>query len=336
MTGPIVFDGSVLAAGPTTGVGRSLLTALEAYARIATRPLVLLLPHTAPAPGLRGIATETVRGGGLDRRLRWPGLLRQLDAALLHSPVAALPRHCPCPCIATVHDLPWRAPEPLREPGCGWRHRRAVDIALQRAAAIVVPSNATRRDLEAEARGRARARIVVVPHGIPAPLAPEPEQRDPRGPFVVLGDARPRKNLDRVRAAQQIGARMQRDLPSLELLGPGFRWVTEAEKSARLRAARALLHVSLFEGFGLPVVEGFVHEVPVLCSDRGSLPEIAGDAALLVEPTDVDAIARAMVRIHVDEALRARLVAAGRRRAAEFTPDAVAAAWRSLHAELAP
>ncbi|MHC4513948.1 MAG: glycosyltransferase, partial [Planctomycetota bacterium] len=101
-----------------------------------------------------------------------------------------------------------------------------------------------------------------------------------------------------------------------------------------LRSCRALLHLSLFEGFGLPVLEAFGHGLPVLCSNRASLPEVAGDAALAVDPTDIEAMANAIVRIHRDEELRTRLRARGLERARVLTPVSSAAGWRHLHREL--
>ena len=127
---------------------------------------------------------------------------------------------------------------------------------------------------------------------------------------------------------------MVRDLPELRCFGPGFGFVSEAVKHATLRDATALVHASLFEGFGLPVVEAFGHGTPVIASTRAALAEVVGDAALVVDPTDVDAIAAAMIRIHADSALRAALGARGRERAATMTPRTSAAAWERLHADL--
>jgi glycosyltransferase involved in cell wall biosynthesis len=268
--------------------------------------------------------------GGVRKQLRLPGLLRELDAAVFHSPVAALPVRARCPMVATIHDVPWYARERLAEKGCGWRHRLAVRIAARRADAIVVPSRATAQDVLRSCGG---ARVRVIHHGVALPAAPAaPEQL--RGPFLVLGDDRPRKNLTRVEAAHAQARAMDPELPDLELCGPVHGYVTEAEKVKLLRSCRALLHLSLFEGFGLPVLEAFGHGLPVVCSDRGSLPEVAGDAALIVDPTDVGAMAQAMVRIHRADELRGQLRARGLERAATLIPETSAAGWRALHAEL--
>jgi glycosyltransferase involved in cell wall biosynthesis len=93
-------------------------------------------------------------------------------------------------------------------------------------------------------------------------------------------------------------------------------------------AADGLAYPSLYEGFGLPVLEAMAHGTPVLTSDRSSLPEVAGEAALLVDPTDQAAISAGLLRLVGDRALRARLAAAGPRRAGRFTwPATAAATW---------
>jgi glycosyltransferase involved in cell wall biosynthesis len=83
--------------------------------------------------------------------------------------------------------------------------------------------------------------------------------------------------------------------------------------------AACVVFPSLYEGFGLPVLEAMIRGVPVACSDRSSLPEVAGDAALLFDPEDVPGIASAMERLVADSELADRLVRAGRARAAEFS-----------------
>jgi len=106
--------------------------------------------------------------------------------------------------------------------------------------------------------------------------------------------------------------------------------VSERDKLALLSGATALAYPSLYEGFGFPVLEAFAAGVPVLTSDVSSLPEVAGDAAVLVDPGDVDAVAAALTELIVDEDLRAVLSAAGLARAAGFTWEATARATASV------
>jgi len=88
-----------------------------------------------------------------------------------------------------------------------------------------------------------------------------------------------------------------------------------------IRGARATLFPSLYEGFGLPVLESMLLGTPVLTSTEGSLPEVAGDAALLVDPYDVDAIRQGILTLDADEDLRSELSARGREQAEKFSPE---------------
>ncbi|MEZ5963243.1 MAG: glycosyltransferase family 1 protein [Planctomycetota bacterium] len=334
MKGPVVaFDGSVLAAGPPTGVARAFLTTLHAYAAGEVRCVLLLPPDTDVGDEVPSSVTVVpAPRGSVRKQLVWPRLLRRLRADLLHVPVAFAPLRLPCPVVVTVHDLPWRVRPrlPAGDAPRG-RHRLALRLVARAAFAHLVPSQATADDLRAELP-HLSARVRVVPHGVaPAPAA---AARDLQGDLVVLGDDRPRKNRARVRAAHDRARSTAPDLPALRFVGPPDRFVSERDKDALLRRARGLVHLSLHEGFGLPVLEAMVRGVPVLCSTRGGLAELAeGGAALTADPLDVDAMAAAMLRLCHDEDLRAHLRQLGLRRAAVFTPERSAEGWRRVHAE---
>ena len=101
----------------------------------------------------------------------------------------------------------------------------------------------------------------------------------------------------------------------------------DVEVAELVAGARVLVVPSRSEGFGYPVLEGFAASVPVVASAAGALPEVAGGAARLVPPGDVDTLTEAILRMHVDEDLRARLIKAGQRRATEFPVEAMARGW---------
>jgi glycosyltransferase involved in cell wall biosynthesis len=267
----------------------------------------------------------------LRRQLALPGLLHRLGATLLHSPVAAIPLRARCPKVLTLHDLPWCAPG-IGE-GMHLRARWATGLAVSRADAVLMPSRFTLECLRKWLGPKGVARARIVPHGVVQPERPA-DKASLRGPFLVLGDDRPRKNRDRVARAHAIARKQCPGLPDLRFVGPPDHWVQEAEKLELLRSCRALVHASLFEGFGLPVLEAMAHGVPVICSATASLPEVSGGAAVLVDPRDVESIAMAMVHVHENLELRDELRAAGLLHVLDFAPERTARAWRDLHREL--
>lgn len=327
------FDGSILTAGPPTGVARAFATSLAAYRSIHDDPIAVLVPRVDRLlDGLvpDGCEVVEVAAGNRARQRQWPSTLRSLRADLLHAPVAAVPMRAPVPTVATLHDLPWMHPHTRAEPAARWRYRLAARLALERANAVVVPSAATAADVR-RWRPRHRAPLRVIPHG----HADGPRAADDRaGPFLVLGDDRPRKNRARTAEAHRRARSRCPDLPAIEWIGPPDHWLSEEAKHARLATCRGLLHFSLLEGFGLPVLEALAAGCPIACSDLPAHREIAGDTPIYVDPCDVEAMAEAIVRLHVDDPQRSAQQWAGPRRAALFTPTATAQAWRALHDEL--
>jgi glycosyltransferase involved in cell wall biosynthesis len=259
------------------------------------------------------------------------------------------PRRRPAapPAAMIVHDLAYR----VRPNEVPWQQRAYMGSimtgALRRAGAILTPSEATRRDvLEQYPLPGLERRVRVVPEGCsllgvdPGPLPDGLE----RGFLLAVGTIEPRKNYPRLLAAYRL-LRARGGAPPLVVAGrvgwaygrvldelraePGVRLLTDVDDAA-LRglylAAGALAFPSLYEGFGLPLLEAMAEGLPALVGDAGALPELAGDAALVVDPRDVEAIADGLQRVLGDSALRARLAESGRRRAAGYTWEAGAAA----------
>lgn len=253
--------------------------------------------------------------------------------------------------IPVVHDLAFvRLPESAPQFDVGWRRR--LERSVEAAAAVIVPSSSARDDLLAW-RPVARERVHVVHHGVDADAyAPVPQagidavrrKFGIEGPYVLfVGGIEPRKNLERLIAAfGQLGTsaslviaggpvawlpkavgRIEEAVAALpdgvqrRILRTGY--VAERDKIALLSGATILAYPSRYEGFGFPVLEAFAAGVPVLTSTVSSLPEVAGDAAVLVDPEDTAAIAEGLAELLGDEDLRAMLSAAGVARAARFT-----------------
>jgi glycosyltransferase involved in cell wall biosynthesis len=294
-------------------------------------------PRALPLPR-RALTALWERGVHL-----WPG------GDAVHAPTPLAP---PAPrrgrrMVVTVHDtVPFTHPETLTRRGAAW-HQAMIQRATQRANAIVVPTMAVAEDLARHAPGPAT--IAVVPHGVPEAFredvgsaqvhATETGLDLPDAYVLAVGTVEPRKGLDVL--IEAMAKPYAPDLPLVVVGPPGWGEVDLAALAERhglptgrlrvlgrisdtdlavvLRRAAVLAVPSRAEGFGLPVLEAMARGVPVACSDRSSLPEFAGDAALLFDPEDVEAIRAALERLLGDPRLRAHLSKAGRERAAGFS-----------------
>jgi glycosyltransferase involved in cell wall biosynthesis len=220
--------------------------------------------------------------------------------------------------------------------------RATLPLAVRRATAITAISQATADDLIARfpaARDKTAVTLLAVDERYGRA---EPPEQPPAKPYVLaVGTLEPRKNLPRLIEAFARLPQDLRDSHELVLVG-GAGWETDATFASIERHAhfvRRLGHVpdadlpglyagaalfaypSLYEGFGLPVLEAMAAGAPVLTSNLSSLPEVAGDAALYCDPRDVESIRLGLERGLREEALTAQLVQRGRERAAEFSWD---------------
>jgi glycosyltransferase involved in cell wall biosynthesis len=283
-------------------------------------------------------------------RLRWPPV--RVPGEVVHATSLAVPPPGGRPLVVTVHDLvALRTPELLTSRGVAF-HRAGLALARQRRATIVVPTAWGREDLAAE--GVDPSLVHVAHHGVevgpvPAPAATEAalDRLGVRPPFVLfVGTLEPRKGVAdllgahrRLRARHPdlqlvlAGAQGWGELPDLGAPGvvaPGS--LGDGDLDALYRSAEVLALPSRYEGFGLQVVEAMARGCPVVCSDAACLPEVAGGAAELVPVGDVAGLADALAAVLDDGARRDRMVAAGRRRAADFTWAASAEAHAQAYA----
>lgn len=255
--------------------------------------------------------------------------------------------------VATVHDLTYLHHPETHEGIRARVLRMLMPLAVRRSDRLTPPSEATRRDL-IEILGTPAERIDVVPSGLGRLRREEPMPESEVRSHFELGDRRvvlsvsakrPHKNLAALIGALALIPADRRPLLVLpgyptwyegELracardLGVGedvrlLGWLPARELDGLWGLAEVFVFPSLSEGFGLPVVEAMARGVPVACSTAGSLPEVAGEAALLFDPRNEAAIAAAMERLLSDKGEAQRLVTAGKARAAEFTWERTAA-----------
>jgi glycosyltransferase involved in cell wall biosynthesis len=272
-----------------------------------------------------------------------------------------------CPVVASLHDaLPHTHPEwcnPRLRGLKNWLQRKAA----QKADHVIALSHFAVDELVARFGVDAR-RITVVPCGVdeawlqapdPGAVAATLAANGLRpGYFLFVGTLQPRKNVERlldaylalpavVRAARQLvivgraGARAEgplRRMAAARRNGAGVVWLNRLDDAARLRhvyaGAGVFVFPSLYEGFGIPVVEAFAAGVPVLASNTTSLPEVTAGAAVEVDPLDSGAIADAMLALVRQPRLRARCIAAGRVRAAQLTWGATARQTAAVYRRL--
>jgi glycosyltransferase involved in cell wall biosynthesis len=276
--------------------------------------------------------------------------LRRHPVDLLHVQYTA-PPFAPCPVVTTIHDLAFEhLPETFNRRS--WMQLRlTVRRAARRAAHIITVSEYSRRDIS-RTYGIAPERITVTPEAAPAHFAPvtnETELRRIRESYGIqknyilsLCSIQPRKNLVRLIEAYSCLRRVRSEgkLPQLVLAGKRgwldnetFRaaqrhalgrdilltgYVPEQDLVGLYSGAICFVYPSYFEGFGLPVVEAMQCGVPVIAGNRTSLPEVVGDAGLLFDPFDTQALVTALIQVIDDSEYRAALRAKGLEQAKNF------------------
>jgi glycosyltransferase involved in cell wall biosynthesis len=363
-----------LVPGETGGMevaARELIPALLAQAPRGMRFTAFVNREAAAADGPWGesLAAVTVPVHARNR-VQWvlgeqtllPRLAARERVDLLHSLASTAPLHGRFRRVVTIHDLIYaRFPEAhagLRDRGM----RLLVPSAAKRSDRVIADSQSTRDDL-VELVGLDARKIDVVPLGLGTVRRAQPlSERDTRARFE-LGERRVLLSLSAKRPHKNLRALIDAlaDLDGAErplLVLPGYATAHEAELREHARSlgvledlrfpswvsaeeleglwalTAAFVFPSLYEGFGLPVLEAMARGVPVACADASSLPEVAGDAALLFDPRSPEQIARAVARLLSDEPLRERLRGLGRRRAEQFTWERAARSTLATYARV--
>ncbi|NTV63070.1 MAG: glycosyltransferase family 4 protein [Oscillochloris sp.] len=277
-----------------------------------------------------------------------PALLRATRANLYHGALNVVPLACPVPSIVTIHDLAFiRFPQTFRA-----YNRTYLDFATRltarRASRILAVSEHTRREVIG-ILGIPPERVVVTPNAArthfrpptPAALAAFRARHNlPERFALFVGTLEPRKNLTTLLDAYAEVARRFPNVPLLVGGGKGWLYDTIFERLEKLglrekvafvgyldeddlplwyAAASVFVFPSIYEGFGMPPLEAMACGTPVVTSNTSSLPEVVGDAGLMVDPHNADALADALCRVLGDRDLHADLAARGPARAAIFT-----------------
>ncbi len=371
----VCVDARTIYRGVRRGTGKNLIDLYRGLARERPTWQFTMLHRGQgvddPFADLPNVTSRAIDMPGdrwdLWERLRLPWAVRCERADILHCPANTAPRWIPRPTrlVVTVHDL---VPLDFSPPREGREWARRVGAGARRAARVITPSEYSRQRI-VDALGVSADKVVVNPWAPDGSLQRVSDRADlarvraeyglePDVPYVLgFGAADPRKNTERVLLAWAgldaalrersclllvgiQGAALLRLRERARELGLGGSCVLagfapEADVPVLLSGAAMLCYPSLAEGFGLPIVDAFRCRTPVLTSNRTSLPEVAADAAVLVDPESVEEIRDGLARLLTDDELRADLVRRGAERCVRYTWDAcvrtVANVFESVH-----
>jgi glycosyltransferase involved in cell wall biosynthesis len=344
--------------GQKTGIGLYAANLLDALRRVAPQHDYLALDW----------GRDAMRRMRLDRRLRWqqievPRRARAASAAILHVPGFDAPAWKPAPVVLTVHDLigvlfPGNLPPVARFYWSRW-----LPFTVRWADRIITDSAHTRQDI-VRLMGIPADRITVIPLGVEpafrpihdlATLAAIQQKYSLPAPFILfVSTLEPRKGVDTLIDAFGL---LAGDLPHTLVIGGKRGWYTEglfrqvtqlglaqrvlfidyvpdADLPALINLADVFVYPSRYEGFGLPPLEAMACGIPVVTTNAASLPEVVGDAALMIPPGDPSSLAAALRQALTDTELRSQLRDAGLRRAAQFTWDATARRTLQVYEEV--
>ena len=302
------------------------------------------------------LAASFFPAGGPLRGMIWEqSLLKRMakkaEVDVLFSPGNVAPLYPPVPSVVTIHDLAFLLFPQYFSRSFSLYYRTVIPRIAGQAAAVITDSESVRQDLEEHLEVPAN-KITVIPLGVSRDFRRRVTKKEmeevrrrhglPDRYFVSISSLEPRKNLKNVLAAFRLlpeevsgehklvivggGNKIYADpglaydlsrMPPGSVLTPGY--VPTGDLPAIYRMSTALVFPSLYEGFGLPVLEAMAASTPVITSSRSSLPEVAGHAAVLVDPESREELAAAMELIATDSGTRHLLIERGKKRSAGFT-----------------
>ncbi|MGI9023746.1 MAG: glycosyltransferase family 4 protein [Acidimicrobiales bacterium] len=364
----IGFDGTPLL-GPKTGIGWYTHELIDAVARRSpdddilvfpiswrtARMLHLDPPHRPNVSVTRRMAPARPLWAVWDR-VPFPPVEWLVKCDVFHATNFICPPSSKVPTVVTVHDIGFVHHPDSVSPAIR-RMANLLPSVLRRASVVIAVSDFTRSELAAWLPDVAD-RIVVIPNGSHRrSVAPSDAGLKPGPPYaLMLGTLEPRKNvalaLDAIHILRDRGTDLRlvlagsaspqfdlaanlrrRGLGQPEVVHAGY--LDDARLAGLMAGARLLVFPSLYEGFGMPIIEAMESGLPVVAARAGATPEIAGDAAMLVDPGDAEGFADAMHRVATDTELRNRLITAGREQASRFSWDKAADSALRIYQSLA-
>jgi len=335
---------------PLTGIGRYLLEMCRALSTIDDVNLYLFSPVLIPPNNLAGLESAKLITGHSNRYYSWqvwsklklPFLAKKEDIDVFWGPAHSLPPFLPkhLPKVVTIHDLVWKfAPSTMR-PLSYLLERLQMPYSVKSAELVVADSQATAAAIVDEFKVEEK-RITIISLGaehLSNNSCDEPIIKQDY--FLFVGTLEPRKNLARLlQAYSQLSADVKEQAHLAIVGGKGWGnldvnkiveecdlvkyvhllgYIDDSKLVNYYQNARFLAMPSLYEGFGLPILEAMVHGVPVLTSNNSSMPEVAGNAGLFVDAQDVDSIKSGLKMLITNERIRNQLAGNAKLNAARF------------------
>jgi glycosyltransferase involved in cell wall biosynthesis len=354
------------------GIGTYIRNLLRQLARIdrQTEFVILCRPSDSQTVGALGAnfraVAETSPNYSLAEQWRIPLALRREHVTLFHAPHYVLPPLIGCPSVVTIHDcIHLMFPQYLPNRFAFAYAQASIRLAARRATRIMTVSESSKRDI-LRFVDTAPEKIDVIYNAYDERFAIEPHEEDVirvreryqlTDEFVLYaGNVKPHKNLKRLIDAFHLVRKRGLDHLKLVLIGDEISKYTELRRAVHqhqlhkyvrflgylpeetlavmYRLAGVFVFPSLYEGFGLPPLEAMASGTPVVTSNVSSLPEVAGDAAVLVDPYEPQAIADGIYRVLTDERLRRDMVHKGIARAGQFSWEQSVRRVRAIYGEV--
>jgi glycosyltransferase involved in cell wall biosynthesis len=355
------------------GIGTYIRNLLRQLSRLdrETEFVVLCRPEDAQAISVLGEnirpVPETAGNYSLAEQVKVPLKLNRAGVTLFHAPHYVLPVLVRCPSVVTIHDcIHLMFPQYLPNRVALGYARAAIGGAARRATRVLTVSESSKRDILRFVDIKPE-KIDVIYNAYDERFTLEPcaedvervrERYQLQDSFILYaGNVKPHKNLERLIEAFYLVRRRGLDHVKLVLIGDDISryaalrravhqhqlhkyvrflgYMPDETLAVMYRLASVFVFPSLYEGFGLPPLEAMASGTPVVTSNVSSLPEVAGDAAVLVDPMDPEAIADGIHRVLTDDALRARLRERGLARARQFSWEASVRRVREIYQEVA-